>query len=112
MPESAVAYNQRAKIFNLVASRPKNECPDGQNRMNRPRSMLCITYDPDTDDVEIIVSKLQVAGRLCLYQGDDLPENRKGDIQDNYEIYMEAKESGELAKEVEAIKARIERGNP
>ncbi len=91
-----IGYNSRAKIFNLFASVDPAHPLGG--------TVLCVTFDQDTDDLEIIVAAVEVAGRKLLYQGDC--KEQPGQVTDNYDLYM--KEPQEIAKEAQAITKKIE----
>lgn len=91
-----IGYNSRAKIFNLFASVDPVHPLDGM--------VLCVTYDQDTDDLEIIAAAVEVAGRKLLYEGDY--KECPGQVMENYDLYM--KEPQEIAKEAQAITKKIE----
>jgi hypothetical protein len=91
-----IGYNSRAKMFNLFAS------VDPVHPLNG--TVLCVTYDQDTDDLEIVAAAVEVAGRKLLYQGDC--REQPGQVTDNYDLYM--KETQEIAKEAQDITKKIE----
>ena len=93
-----IGYNSRAKIFNLFAS-VDPACP-----LNG--TVLCVTFDEDTDDLEIVVTAVEVAGCNLLYQGDY--DERPGQVTENYYLYMQdqdaiKKEAGDISKKIERL---------
>lgn len=90
--ENIIGYNSRAKIFNLFAGEPHIDKPT-----------LCLTYDQDTDDLELIVAWLDVAGRECLYLADNIESADTLCVCHDY--YSEHRQ--ELADERKAITKRI-----
>jgi hypothetical protein len=92
-----IGYNSRAKIFNLFASvNPARALTEG--------SVLAVTYDEGTDDLEIIAAAVKVAGRKLLYRGNRAV--RPGEVTNNLDLYK--KEHEAIVKETDDISKRID----
>lgn len=96
-PDQIVGYNSRGKIFNVFASKTGGVDLGG--------TWLCVTYDQDTDELEILSAAVIAAGREVLYQPDEFEESQPA--TELFDVYRE--QAAQIAEEVQAMTERMRR---
>jgi hypothetical protein len=103
--DTIIGYNETRKVFNVFAT-TKDPKDLRRRGLAAAGSVLCVRFDQDTDDLEILLVGVEdIAGRPCRYKGDYLADPKT----EMFDLYQQDREG--LREEAKKISRRIDLGD-